>query len=275
MDKRSSKAVLITAPATAIICAAVRYFQIVSLTDTDTGFFFNGAELGGAMIYILLAASAAVLAVLVFLGKKKGENAYFLASDGMGENATRYLGISEIVCAAAVTLNLFFGSSSSTLTFIMNAAAAVVMFVSGFTLVGRIIPPAYTGHVKLIAAVYFFFRTTELFGSDLIAVNHAEILIKVLALDASAVFIAFLGRFYSRIETKNSRVCEIIAALFTFLLTFTSVGSDILAKLSGGEIAEFADINIELAGTMILSGTYLAVVYLTERKKDIVPVVEM
>lgn len=287
--------VLIIALVGAVVCSVVRYFQIVSLTDFETGFFLPGSELGGALIYVLLVAFSVLLTVMAFIGRKNGDDAYFLASDGMGSNATRFLGATELAAAvflgsrllniretsgAESMLDSLLGAGESAggdsvIMVIMNVIGAAALLVSGFVLVSRIIPPPFTGYLKIAVTIYMFFRTTGYFGTDLLMKKHAEHMIVMMSYLMFTLFLLIVGRFYSRVETKNSRLGEVAFAALTFLWSATHVFSDLLAMISSdSRIHGFVSLNTEACAALIMSAGFLGVIFFTERKKDIIPLVE-
>ncbi|MBR5090166.1 MAG: hypothetical protein IK093_12130 [Ruminiclostridium sp.] len=273
MKTKSNKIILIAALLAAIVCGAVRYFQIISLTDFETGFFLRGSELGGAPEFILLGVCSVLLILLAFVGKKHGDPAYFVSSAGMGDNATRWLGASE----ALGGLMIGYGFLNETAVFdkVVVILIALVFLASGAVLLGRIKPPKFTGHIKLLAALLLFFRAATLFNADLLIRNHAEKLIVLFAYVLFSAFSASNARFYARIETKNTRVAEISLALLTFLFSATHVISDLLAMAFGGAgAAAFVSIDMQTAAAAIISGMFLCVIFFTEKKKDIIPVAE-
>ena len=272
MKNTSNKIILIIAAVGAVACGIVRWFQISGLIDYSTGFFLKGAEFGGAVVYIMLAVFAVILVTLAFIGKRKEEPAFFLASDGMGSNATRVLGISQL--AAAVIAGLRLTRGLSTLETAETLVFAAALLVSGYILLQRIVPPMVTGYLQYIGAVYFVLRTGAYFNSDLIIASHSEHLLVLFAFILSAAHFASGARFYSRTETVKSRLREIITALLTFLVTGTHTIADLIAVIQGGGAAEYAVIEPDVAAAAAVSGAYLAVVYFTEKKKDIVPIVE-
>ncbi len=273
MNTRSSKLIPVVAALAAVICGVVRFFQIVSLTDYSTGFFIDGAGFGGILIYILLVGMIAALAALAFVGRKKGSDAaYSLSPDGMGQNATRFLGASEVLAALLIGVRVTEGGSVVMLAATVIAAAALI--VSGFTLVGRIVPPKFTGHLKIVAALYMFMRLGEYFNSYLIMRHNAEKLIVIFSYWLVIVFLGFLARFYARLETKDSRLAGIIFSLSTFIFSAAHAISDILAKLFGGAgAAAFVNLNYDACAAAVLSGTYLFVMYFTSKTKDYEPIV--
>ena len=273
MKTKSSKMILIAALIAALVCSAVRFFQIISLTDYDTGFFLRGSEFGGALIYVLIGICSLILILLAFIGRKAGDTAYLVSSGGMGDNATRWLGASEIIGALLIGFRAV--QSGDTATTIITAIIAIVFIVSGAVLLGRIVPPAFTGHIKLVAALCLFFRAAVTFNSDLLVNRHAENLIVLFAYILFSAFVASNARFYARIETKNTRLAEVSLALLTFLFSATHTISDLLATAFGGAgAAAFVSLNTEIAAAAVISGTFLGVLFFTEKKKDIVPVVE-
>ena len=273
MKTGSNKLILTFTAASALICATVRFFQIMTLTDFENGFFFIGSELGGALGYVLLGVCSALLILLAVLGKKRGDTAYLVSSDGMGDNATRWLGISEMLGGLLTGFKVM--QRSDTFTTVCVVVIAAVFIISGAVLMGRIRPPKFTGHIKLIAALFLFFRAATVFNDDLLISCHAENLIVLFSLVLFSAFTAANARFYARVESKNTRVGEVALATVTFLFSVTHVVSDLLAMVFGGaEAANFVSLDLEIAAAAVISGTFLVVIFFTEKKKDIVPYVE-
>ncbi|MBO6303427.1 MAG: hypothetical protein J6N15_13410 [Ruminiclostridium sp.] len=274
MKALSGKLMPVAALIAAIACGVVRFFQMMSLTELDTGFFIRGSEVGGAVIYIMLAVFAVVLCALAFIGNKRGADAFTLSSDGMGSNATRVLGIAEIFGAFLIGLHVT-DIDAAPMTMIFSGAAALALFVSGGMLMARVIPPRMTGHLKLAAAVYMFIHTAGYFNSDLVVLHHAEHLIVLIADVCAVVFLLGYARFCARLETTRSRLGEVIFAIITFLPSATHLISELLAKAFGGKaVSEFASLDYDACAAAVISGAFLAVLFFTEKNKEIVPIAD-
>ena len=255
---------------TAAVLTAVRFFQYMSLMDFSTGYFLEGAELGGALIYILMAVFAVGFAALSIVSGKKDNTAFSVSSDGMGNNATRVLGFSEVIAGGFVLVPVFEESFSIQSVFMIIAAAALV--VSGFTLLGRIVPPVFVGHLNFICAVYMVLRTMLCFSSDLTILSHSDNLIVLIAYVLNAVMLASVARFYLRFETKASRMREIVTAG----LAFTASCAHVLPKLAaltfgGSATAGMTPINYDICAGLVISLAFLIIVFCTKKKKDIIP----
>lgn len=273
MKKKSNKLIVIFAAVAAVACGILRFFQITTLTDLDTGWFLKGSEFGGIMIYIALALSAAIFIALAILGKKKGDAAYYLSSDGMGSNATRFLGIAEFVSGLLIASEVLGDNNPFQIAAIVISALSLI--VSGFMLLGHIVPPAITGHLKLVTAIGFFLRTTNFFGSDLTVLTHAENLIVLLSYVCATYFLISSARFYSRLETRKSRLREVIAAGAAFIPSMTHTVSFLAATFFGSEGAKrFVSLNMDIAATAIISGMFLFVLFFTEKKKTLIPLAD-
>ena len=207
-------------------------------------------------------------------GAKKGDAAYSLSSDGMGSNATRFLGIAEFVGGLMIASEIL-GGNNKPIQIAAIIVSALCLLISGFILLGRIVPPAVTGHLMLVCSLAFFLRTASFFNSDLTVLNHAENLIVLLSYTAATFFFASSARFYSRLETKSSRMREILAAGIAFLPSATHTISDLLAMLFGSEGAkQFAVLNMDAAAAALISGTFLFVLFFTKKEKDIIPLAD-
>ena len=136
MKKTSNKLIVIVAAVTAVMCGIIRFFQITGITDVTTGWFMDGAEFGGLMIYAALALSAVIFIVLAVIGKNKGDAAYTLSSDGMGNNATRFLGMAEFLGGLLIASQII--GDNKPMQIIAIAAASLSLLASGFIQLGRI-----------------------------------------------------------------------------------------------------------------------------------------
>ena len=273
MKKTSNKLIVIVAAVTAVMCGIIRFFQITGITDVTTGWFMDGADFGCLMIYAALALSAIIFIVLAVIGKNKGDAAYTLSSDGMGNNATRFLGMAEFLGGLLIASQII--GDNKPMQIIAIAAASLSLLASGFIQLGRIEPPAITGHLKLLTALAFFLRTTDFFNSDLTVLYHAENLIVLLSYVGATFFFASSARFYSRLETRKSRLREVIAAGIAFLLSMAHTVSDLPVMLFGSEgMKQFAPLSMDTAAVAVISGTFLFVLFCTTKKKDLIPLAE-
>ena len=272
MTKHIDKIFFIFVLIAAAALSAVRFFQYMSLIDFGTGYFLEGAETGGMLLYILMIAAGAVIIVLGIVGNKLRAGTFTVASDGMGSHATQFLGIAEII-AGVVTISPVFISSSDTLSVILMVIACASLVVSGFMELMHIVPPAVNGHLKLVWAVYLFFRGTVVFNSDLTILSHSDTLLELTALLMTMTLAASIARFYARVETKLSRLKEIIFAGLAVTACSVHVIPKIIAYIAGGETTKgMRGINTDVAAGLIISLAYLAVVIFTEKKKEIVPI---
>lgn len=275
MKTKSGKAILLFSCAAIVAAAAVRFFQYITIMDFSTGFFKSGTEAMGLLIYILLVAAAVGFVVFAAVGKKRGNAAYFLSSDGMGESATQPLGVAFLI-AALITITSVTGYiplERSIAGFFENAGAVIVSLIYaalGFIMLKNTVPPAFTGHIHIFLAAYWFLETAAFFNSDLIVLNHSENLILLFGYICMTVFTLSCARFYARLETKGSRMREIISAGFTFLLSGTCVLAKSAAVLFGGEAVKgISGVNSDALCMLVLSGTFLFTLFYTEKKKDI------
>ena len=273
MKKTSNKLIVVVAAVTAIMCGIIRFFQITGITDVTTGWFMDGAEFGGLMIYFALALSGIIFVVLAFIGKNKGDAAYSLSSDGMGNNATRFLGMAEFLGGLLIASQVL--GENKPIQIIAIAAAALSLLASGFIQLGRIVPPTITGHLKLLTTIAFFLRTTDFFNLDLTVLHHAENLIVLISYIAATFFFASSARFYSRLETKNSRLREVISAGIAFLPAMAHTVSDLAVMFFGSEgMKQFTAINADIAASALISGTFLLVLFCTAKKKNLIPLAD-
>ncbi len=283
-----------------IAASVLRFFQYVSLIDFSTGFFFEGSEFAGILIYILMGIVAAVSVVLLIIGRKNGGTPYTVASDGMGSHATQVLGISELIAAILIFI-LFIGKADLSLSITFNiglhfsnlvgvfstqisaglsvpgiissGGIAVILFVSGLLQLKNIVPPAITGHIKIVAAALMFPIIAEYYENDLIMHQRSDKLIVMLAYIMLGAFFASVSRFYSRIETPNSRMRELITSVMTFIICSVHVLPKLLAYAFGGTAVKgMSEPDLIVSAGVLISGAFIATLFFTKKTKDIIPV---
>ena len=254
-----------------IAASVLRFFQYVSLIDFSTGFFFEGSEFAGILIYILMGIVAAVSVVLLIIGKKNGGTPYTVASDGMGSHATQVLGLSEMLAAFVIALR-FFGDCT-VLRAVCSGGIAVILLVSGLIQLRNIVPPAITGHIKIAAAALMFPIIAEYYENDLIMHQRSDKLIVMLAYIMLGAFFASVSRFYSRIETPNSRMRELITSVMTFIICSVHVLPKLLAYAFGGTAVKgMSEPDLIVSAGVLISGAFIATLFFTKKTKDIIPV---
>ena len=270
MNKLSSKIFLIYSVAVVILVSVFRFFQYVSIIDYSTGFFLREASLGGNLLYVLLAVFGAGFIALTFLGKKKAWSALTVSSDGMSNRATLFLGASFIIVAASkllITMNMVDGGAFKLISSYVFSAC---MGALGLVLLKNTVPPIISGFIALFPAIYYFTLASEIFSEDLIIKNRSDNLILLLCYVCGTMFFASSARFFSRLETKLSRSRELIFGGFTFMLSFIHVLSKLLAYAFGGDaVFGMPPVSADAVLLLIISGTFLFVVCLTENNKEI------
>lgn len=266
--KKSGLAALIFLGASLIAASVIRFFQYVSIIDFNSGFYLKGAEAPGMLIYIALAVFGAVFIALAAIGKKSGADAYSLSSDGMGDKATIPLGILYLIGAVTGLLGVFGGSEL--FGTVISAVSCIVFGASGLLLLNNKIPPKYVGYIQLLAAAAWFFKTAAFFGEDLIIIHHSENLIDLMGYITATLFITASARFFSRVETKHSRMREIISAGLTLLFSGTSVISKGAAILFGGSAVKgIGSLNFDMVTAFAISLGFLITVFTAKKEKEI------
>lgn len=266
--KKTVPAPLIFLGASVIAASVIRFFQYVSIIDFNTGFYFNGTEGPGMLIYIALAVFGAAFIVLAAIGKRSGADAYSFSSDGMGDKATIPLGIFYLI-GSVIGLFPIFGGSELFGT-VISAVSCIVLGASGLLLLNNKIPPKFIGFIQLLGAVCWFFKTSAFFSEDLIILNHSENLIDLMGYITATLFITASARFFARIETKHSRMREIIFAGLTLLFSGTSLLSKSAAILFGGSsVKGIGSLNFDMAVAFAISLGFLITVFTAKKEKEI------
>ncbi len=266
--KISGKAILIYLAVAAVVSAVIRFFQYVSIFDFSTGFFNRGAEGPGLLIYITLLCFSAVFLAFAILGKKSGQPAFSVSSDGMGEKATIPLGIAYLL-GAVLGLFTIFDAGNVFLT-ALSVVASVVFAATGLILLNNKIPPSFIGHLQWLGAIAWFLKTSVFFGDDLIIINHSENLLLLFVYITMTLYIASSARFLGRVETKASRMREIITAGLTLLASGTSFLGKGMTVLFGGEAVKgITPVSFDGAVALVISLGFLITVFTAEKNKEI------
>lgn len=266
--KKISVATLVFLGASVLAASVIRFFQYVSIIDFNTGFYLSGAEGAGMLIYIALAVFGAVFIALAVVGKKSGADAYSFSSEGMGDKATIPLGIFYLIGAVTGLFSLFGGSDLFGTA--VSGVSCIALGASGLLLLNNKIPPKLIGYIQLLAAVCWFFKTSAFFSKDLVILNHSENLIDLMGYIMATLFITASARFFSRVETKYSRMREIISAGLTFILSGTALISKTAAILFGGSAVKgVGDVNFDMATAFAISLGFIITVFTAKKEKEI------
>lgn len=270
MKTKTGMLFLIYSLAAIIISSVIRFFQYVSIIDFSTGFYISGSETAGALIYIVLAVFGAGFAALTAVGCKKRWTAVTVSSDGMGNKSTLITGTGYLLAAVVQFISAINLDNAGLFKIVGSYALAISLAALGLCLMKSTVPPAVTGFINLLPSLYFFVTATELFTTDLTVKNRSDSLILLLTLVIGTIFFAALARFFSRLETKYSRIRELITGGFAFMLSGTHVLSKLIAYIFGsGTVAGMDSISSDALMLMIISGAFLITVCTAKQTKEI------
>lgn len=270
MKTKTGKLFLIYSAAAVVIASVIRFFQYVSIIDFSTGFYTFGSEAAGALIYIVLLIAALGFVGITILGAKKKWTAVTVSSDGMSSKATLIPGISYLLSGAVQFFAATRLEGEGLFKIISVYAFAICFAAIGLCLMKSSIPPAVTGFINLFPALYYFILATELFTDDLVVKNRSDSLLLLLSYVLGTLFFASAARFYARLETKYSRIREIITGGFAFILSAVHVISKALAYIfGGGAVSGMDGISADVLILMIISGAFLITICTTKQHKEI------
>ncbi len=265
---------VIYAAVAAIITSVVRFFQYETIMEPLTGFFKQGCEAKGVIIYIVLAVFGIGFIALTIIGKKKGWTAVTVSSDGMGEKATLISGISYLVAALVMAFSVV-NTGIGGFKGIAAAGLLLCFGVIGFCLVKNSIPPALAGFLNLYPALYFFMLSTEHFVTDLTIKNRSDSLILLFIYVLATLFFASAARFYARVETKFSRTREIILGGLAFILSFVHIFSKAMVHLIGGPSLKVIDeIGLNEVVVFVITAAFLVMICTAKQSKEIEYIIE-
>ncbi len=273
MKTKTGMLFIIYAAAAVLIASVVRFFQYETIIEPNTGFFVDGCEAMGVLIYIILAVFGALLIALTIVGKKKGWTPLTVSSDGMSSKSTIIAGAAYLVAALVAVVAVL--NMESGFKLFSTVGLALSFGIIGFCLIKNSVPPMFTGFVNLYPALYFFMLSTELFTSDLVVKNRSDSLILLLVYVTATLFFASGARFYARLETRFSRSREMILGGFAFVLSFVHVFSKLFALIFGENAAgAMSPIGLNEVIVLVVSAGFIAMVCTTAQTKEIDYIVE-
>lgn len=270
MKTKTGMLFLIYSLAAIAVSSVIRFFQYVSIIDFSTGFYIMGSETAGCLIYIILAAFGLGFAALTIIGHKKKWTATTVSSDGMGSKATLIPGVAYLIAAVVQFVGAMNLDNAGFFRVIGSYALAISFAALGLCLMKSTVPPAVTGFINLLPALYFFTMATTLFTTDLTVKNRSDSLILLLTLVVGTLFFAAVARFFARLETRHSRSRELITSGFAFILSGTHVLSKLLAYAFGGDAVSGIDsISFDALVLMVISGAFIITVCTAKQSKEI------
>lgn len=266
--------IFIFSMAAAAAAAVIRFFLYVTAIDFQTGFYT--VEGGAAALFFrgLLLLAALAFSALCFFGERRGWTAFTVSSDGLGTRTTLVLGGLYLVSAAVMLFSVARAGIG------VNFSVLSVIELIGFAAVGLLMmkssaAPTVTGLIQVALSLSLFFRALNLFNSDLVIGNRSDSLLLLLSYVFGSLFFAAAARCYARLETKHSRLRELILAGLTFLFAGTSLLSKLLAALFGGTKTLGVPAPDPTAVSLaLISLGFLASLCFTEQRKAIVYLAE-
>lgn len=258
MNNKTGRLIFIYSAAAVLAASVIRFFQYVSIMDFDTGFFILGSEKIGALIYAVLLAAAVGFGITAFIGNKKKWTAFTVSSSGMGEKATIPIGIVYLLAAAVKAYEGFTLENAGVLKTVIVYLFAAALAASGFLFLKNSVPPAASGLLHLLYGAGFFYEAIVLFTDDLVIKNRSDNLLLLFILVIGTLFFPSAARFYGRLESKGSRIREILTGGFLFIVSGAYVVSKLMAYAFGGGAAEGMDpISCDAVTAALLSGIFL------------------
>ena len=270
MKTKTGKPLLIYSAAVVVIISIIRFFQYVTIIDFRTGFFALGSETCGLILYAAMLVAAAGFIVLSIVGKKNEWTAFTVSADGMSSKATIIPGVAFLSAAAVCFFDAIGMEGVGLFRTVSAYAFAISLIAVGLLLLKSSVPPRVTGVIQIFYALVCFVNATQLFTDDLVIKNRSDNLIVLLILVLGTLFFTASSRFYARLETRNSRMREIILGGFAFMLSGVHVLSKLMAYLFGGDSVKGMD-SISAAAVIILltSGAFIITVCTTTQNKEI------
>lgn len=250
--------------------SVIRFFLYVTAIDFQTGFYT--AEGGAAALFFrgLMLLTALLFFALCFFGERRGWTAFTISSDGLGTRTTLILGGLYLIAAGIMLFSVAKAGVG------VNFSVLSVAELAGFAAVGLLMmknsaAPAVTGLIQVVLSLSLFFRALDLFNADLVIGNRSDNLILLLSYVFGSLFFAAAARCYARLETKHSRLRELILAGLTLLFSGTSLLSKLLAALFGGtKTLGVSSPDPTAVGLALISFGFIAALCFTEQRKAIV-----
>lgn len=262
--------IFIFSAASVAVTSVIRFFLYVTAIDFQTGFYTPEGGTAALFFRSLLLVLALAFCVLCFFGERRGWTAFTVSSDGMGTRTTLVLGGIYLASAAVMLFSVARAGVG------VHFSVLSVIELIGFAAVGLLMmknsaAPAVSGLLQIALSLSLFFRALTLFNSDLVIGNRSDSLILLLSYVFGSLFFAAAARCYARLETKHSRLRELLLAGLTFLFAGTSLLSKLLAVLFGGtKTLGVPALDPTAAALALISIGFLASLCFTEQRKAIV-----
>lgn len=247
--------------------AVIRFLQYLNVIDFNTGFFLPGHEAEGLLIYTVLGIIGAGFIALTVIGKKKGWTATTVSSDGMSGGSTMISGVAYII-GAVISVWSALSSDAEGAALICAWLFALSLGIIGFCLIKNSVPPSFTGFINLFPALFFFMQATKLFTTDLTVKNRSDSLLLLFIYVLATLYFSSMARFFARLETRLSRIRELIIGGFSFILSAVYILSKIMYIISGNSDI-IMHISPEAITLMIISGGFLIMTCTAKETKQI------
>lgn len=260
MKKNSIISLLAAIPAF-ILCTIVRLLQITGGTDMQTGVLFddNGFLLNFGY-YGLLIITAAAVAGLCFLDKKKGSSLFSNDIRGFVDGKAIMLGFPMLIAGALALYDGYAQSTSLTpsafLMFVNYLFGGVLLILGFVVLYKKEIKPGL-GFCMCIPAIYYTLRGMCVFLDRMVVASIPEYLIETLSIIGAAIFFMLLTKLFTGNEGKMTRTVISAVGITTSVMCLSNTVAVILADVMNingvGERIVTSTIDAERANQAMLA----------------------
>ncbi len=233
MNKAVSKTLLVFIPIT-ILCTVVRYVQLATVIDFNTGFYDTSSGFLSSLLYILLGLGF-VLLVLAALFDRKSKSEFYIKKLGqVSEPDVKILGLMFLIAAAAGIYTIFTGGLK------LPQMLALVISVIAYALIGWVLfmkrrISAVSGYLMLLLGISNTIKLVMIFMDNLVITRMSEHLILLLTYVLMALFYFAYGRVFSRNDGRFGRAKAEVLGYSALGLIFCETVSKIIFWLTSSD----------------------------------------
>lgn len=227
---------------TSVACVAVRYMQLVSAIDFETGFYYNHAGFLGGLLYIIFAAGFVGIVAFSFIDKRKKHQFFVKKMSLIDETETVIISFMFILMGVVLIFGFvsIFGGRPAAIE-VINGLIGITGFLAvGLLLYIRKRITALSGYLLLLPCIYYTVRAISVFMEHLVITRMSEYLIILLSDILLVFFFLGLGRIFSRNEGRFTRVRTAVCGFSAAALIFSETIAKIIYWLtSSGAMRDY------------------------------------
>lgn len=236
MNKTASKTFAFFIPIT-VICTVIRYLQLVSGIDYNTGFYYNHIGILGSLFYIVLGAGGLGLIIFSVWDKNSRNNFYVKRISKIDENETLIIAVMFLITGAVsvYTLVMQVINNENGVNIIISLIGAAGFLSEGLLLCRKKRVTHSAGYLLLILAVYFAAQVITGFMEHLVITRMSEYLVLLMIGICLVFFFLSLGRVFSRNEGNGARLRTSVFGFSACAMIFSETASKLVFWITSSD----------------------------------------